>query len=70
MNAKPIIFRKGEENGIVVERDHFENSIMLNQYQQAIDIFNRLWAQQYKQINLKKTMELRMIFGLTTRHLI
>lgn len=50
MNAKPIIFRKGEENGIVVERDHFENSIMLNQYQQAIDIFNRLWAQQYKQI--------------------
>ncbi len=50
MNAKPIIFRKGEENGIVVERDHFENSIMLNQYQQAIDIFNRLWAQQYNQI--------------------
>lgn len=50
MNAKPIIFRKGEENGIVVERDHFENSIMLNQYQQAIDIFNRLWSQQYKQI--------------------
>lgn len=47
MNAKPIIFRKGEENGIVVERDHFENSIMLNQYQQAVDIFNRQWKQQY-----------------------
>lgn len=50
MNAKPIIFRKGEENGIIVERDHFENSIMLNQYQQAINIFNRLWDHQYKQI--------------------
>lgn len=46
MNAKPIIFRQGEENGIVVERDHFENSIMLNQYQQAISIFHHMWERQ------------------------
>lgn len=50
MNQKPIIFRQGEENGIVVERSNFEHSIMLNQYQQAIDIFDRMWAQQSKLI--------------------
>ena len=46
MNAKPIIFRQGEENGIVIERKDFENSIFVNQYNQAIEIFNRLWSQQ------------------------
>lgn len=46
MNAKPIIFRKGEENGIVIEGKDFENSIFVNQYNQAIEIFNRLWSQQ------------------------
>ena len=64
MNAKPIIFRKGEENGIVVERDYFENSIMI-----YLIVFghNRISRSR----NLKKTMMvLRMIFGLTTRHLI
>ena len=56
MKQEPIIFRQGEENGIVVERDYFEHSIMLNQYQQAIDIFNRQWKQQTAIIeDLKKS---------------
>jgi len=46
MNAKPIIFRQGEENGIVIEHKDFENSIFVNQYNQAIEIFNRLLSQQ------------------------
>lgn len=46
MKQEPIIFKQGEENGIVIERDHFERSIFKNQYQQAIDIFNRLWRYQ------------------------
>ena len=54
-NKKPIIFRQGDENGIVIERDHFENSIMVNQYQQAVNIFNRLWTRQQVMINKTKT---------------
>lgn len=46
MNTEPIVFKQGEENGIVIERDNFERSIFRNQYQQAIDIFNRLWKYQ------------------------
>lgn len=49
---EPIIFRQGEENGIVIERKDFDHSIMQNQYQQAINIFHRLWSQQ--QILIKK----------------
>ena len=46
MNERTIIFKQGEENGIVIEREKFENSIFLNQYQQAINIFQRLWTKQ------------------------
>lgn len=46
MNTEPIIFKQGEENGIVIERDNFEHSIFLNQYQQAAKIFCRVWEQQ------------------------
>lgn len=48
MNAKPIVFRQGEENGIVIEREGFEHSIFINQYQQAIYIFQRLWDQRQR----------------------
>lgn len=50
MNTEPIVFHLGEENGIVVERKEFKHSIMLNQYQQAVDIFHRLWKHQEEQI--------------------
>lgn len=46
MNERTIIFKQGEENGIVIEREKFNNSIFLNQYQQAINIFQRLWTKQ------------------------
>ena len=46
MNERTIIFKQGEENGIVIEREKFESSIFLNQYQQAINIFQRLWTKQ------------------------
>lgn len=46
MNSEPIVFRQGEENGIVIERGDYGHSIMLNQYQQAINIFHRIWTQQ------------------------
>ncbi len=48
MNAEPIVFRQGEENGIVIEREGFEHSIFINQYQQAIYIFQRLWDQRQR----------------------
>lgn len=46
MNERTIVFRQGEENGIVVERDNFAHSIFLNQYQQAINIFHSQWTMQ------------------------
>ena len=46
MNERTITFRLGEENGIVIQKDSFETSLFLNQYQQAIDIFDRLWKEQ------------------------
>lgn len=46
MNERTITFRLGEENGIVIQKDSFENSLFLNQYQQAIDIFDHLWKEQ------------------------
>ena len=46
MNTEPIIFKQGEENGIVIERDHFERSIFKSQYQQAIKTFCHIWKQQ------------------------
>lgn len=46
MNAEPIIFKQGEENGIVIERDHFKRSIFKNQYQQALKSFSHIWKQQ------------------------
>lgn len=48
MNTEPIVFRQGEENGIVIEREGFEHSIFINQYQQAIYIFQRLWDQRLR----------------------
>ena len=48
MNTEPIVFRQGEENGIVIEREGFEHSIFINQYQQAIYIFQRLWDQRQR----------------------
>ena len=41
MKQEPIIFRSGEENGIVIERENFKSSIFVDQYQQAIDLFAR-----------------------------
>lgn len=55
MTVKPIIFKQGEENGIVIEREGFEHSIFINQYQQAIDIFHRLWAQQTQHIKSEES---------------
>ena len=46
MNERTITFRLGEENGIVVQKHSFEKSLFLNQYQLAIDIFDRLWKEQ------------------------
>ena len=46
MNERTITFRLGEENGIVIQKESFETSLFLNQYQQAIDIFDRLWKEQ------------------------
>lgn len=46
MKQEPIIFKQGEENGIVIERDNFKNSIFISQYQQAIKTFCHIWAQQ------------------------
>lgn len=46
MNTEPIVFRQGEENGIVIERENFKSSIFVDQYQQAIDLFARLWERQ------------------------
>lgn len=51
MNTEPIVFRQGEENGIVIERDHFERSIFKRQYQQAINIFNRVRLEQKRFIS-------------------
>ena len=46
MDERTIVFRQGEENGIVVERDNFAHSIFLNQYQLAINIFHSQWTMQ------------------------
>lgn len=46
MDKRTIVFKQGEENGVVIEREQFEYSIFLNQYQQAIDAFQRLWKSQ------------------------
>lgn len=46
MNERTIIFRLGEENGIVIQKNSFDTSLFLNQYQQAINIFNHLWKEQ------------------------
>ena len=46
MKQELIIFRSGEENGIVIERENFKSSIFVDQYQQAIDLFARLWERQ------------------------
>lgn len=46
MSERTITFRLGEENGIVVQKHSFEKSLFLNQYQLAIDIFDRLWKEQ------------------------
>lgn len=46
MDKRTIVFKQGEENGIVIEREQLEYSIFLNQYQQAIDAFQRLWKSQ------------------------
>lgn len=56
MKQEPIIFKQGEENGIVIERENFKSSIFVDQYQQAIDVFNRQWKQQSAIIeDLKKS---------------
>mgnify|MGYP006333770595 CR=1 FL=1 len=46
MNERTITFRLGEENGIVIQKDSFETSLFLNQYQHAIEIFDHLWNEQ------------------------
>ena len=46
MDKRTIVFKQGEENGVVIEREQLEYSIFLNQYQQAIDAFQRLWKSQ------------------------
>lgn len=46
MNERTIIFKQGEENGIVIEKDNFNHSIFLDQYQQAINIFHSQWTMQ------------------------
>lgn len=51
MNTEPIIFKQGEENGIVIERENFKNSIFISQYQQAAKIFCRIWNQQKHYLN-------------------
>lgn len=43
MNTEPIIFKQGEENGIVIERENFAKSIFVNQYQQACHMLANLW---------------------------
>lgn len=48
MKQEPIIFKQGEENGIVIEREGFEHSIFINQYTQALNTFHRLWEQQQR----------------------
>lgn len=49
MNERTITFRLGEENGIVIQKDSFETSLFLNQYQHAINLFDSLWSKQEKQ---------------------
>lgn len=46
MKTEPIIFKQGEENGIVIERENLKSSIFADQYQQAVDLFARLWERQ------------------------
>lgn len=53
MNTEPIIFRSGEENGIVIERDNFKNSIFMSQYQQALKTFCHIWTQQKRYLDDK-----------------
>lgn len=48
MNERTITFRLGEENGIVIQKDSFDTSLFLNQYQLAIEIFDYLWEEQQK----------------------
>lgn len=43
MKTEPIIFKQGEENGIVIERENFAKSIFVNQYQQACHMLANLW---------------------------
>ena len=64
MNTNSILFRQGEENGIVIERDQFQRSIFTSQYQQSISIFNRLWKQQDKMLRTMDAMPLHKDFGM------
>lgn len=51
MSTKLIRFLSGQENGIVIEKSGYENSIFNSQYQQAINTFDRLWRRQQQLLN-------------------
>jgi len=47
----PIIFYKGDENGIVVEKNYYEYSLFTDQYKKAFEVFNRIWKTQEPMID-------------------
>ena len=46
MNNQPIKFRVGQENGIVVEKQDYVNSLFYDQYKAAFNLFQQIWNKQ------------------------
>ncbi len=43
IKMEPIRFYAGQENGVIVEKDKFSQSVFYEKYQQALTIFTRIW---------------------------
>lgn len=64
---EPIIFYKGEENGIVVEKNNYESSLFNSQYKKAFEIFLRIWNTQKPMVDRDAEGEKEVYHGMDNR---
>lgn len=46
-----IRFYAGQENGVIVEKDNFSQSVFYEKYQQAFSVFSRIWESENEDIS-------------------
>ncbi len=51
IKMEPIRFYAGQENGVIVEKDNFSQSVFYDKYQQALTIFSRIWESKNSDIS-------------------